>query len=210
MLLLALCVTFAFEGIAGPGDVQRATGTLLIGATLMLALCAADVSRRLLRLAAAVTFATVAGVLIATVAGKGAAVTGIAAIADGLLISLAPPAIVLGLLGDLRATGTVTVTIVAGVLCLYLLVGLFFAFVYTAVQSLGGAPFFANGQAATPAHAVYFSFVTMTTTGYGDFTARTNVGHTLSTTEALLGQIYLVTVVAAIVGRLVPRGAQSR
>jgi len=210
VLLLALCLTFAFEGIAAQGDIQRATGTVLIGATLMLALYAAEVSARLLRLAAALTVVIVTGVLIATIAGKGSAVTGIAAIADGLLISLAPPAIVLGLLRDLRTTGTVTITIVAGVLCLYLLVGLFFAFVYNAVQNLTGGPFFANGQAATPAHAVYFSFVTMTTTGYGDYTARTNVGHTLSTTEALLGQIYLVTVVAAIVGRLVPRGAQSR
>ena len=45
----------------------------------------------------------------------------------------------------------------------------------------------------------------MTTVGYGDFTARTNLGHTLSVTEALIGQIYLVTVVATIVTRLAPR-----
>jgi hypothetical protein len=117
---------------------------------------------------------------------------------------------VIGLLRDLRATGTVTVPVVAGVLCLYLLVGLFFAFAYTAVQNLGGAPFFANGDAATSTRSLYFSFVTMTTVGYGDFTARTNLGHTMAVTEALLGQIYLVTVVAAIVSRLVPRGAQAQ
>lgn len=210
VLLLALCMTFTFDGIAGPGDVQRATGTVLIGVTLMLALYAAEVSARALRLAAVVTIATVAGVLIATVAGNGSVVAGIAALANGLLIALAPPAIAIGLLRDLRATGTVTLAIVAGVLCLYLLAGLFFAYVYTAAQNLGGAPFFSDGQSATPAHAVYFSFVTMTTTGYGDFTARTNVGHTLAATEALLGQIYLVTVVAAIVSRVVPRGAQDR
>jgi voltage-gated potassium channel Kch len=104
----------------------------------------------------------------------------------------------------------VTVTVVAGVLCLYLLVGLFFAFTYIAVQNLGGAPFFASGDAATSTRSIYFSFVTMTTVGYGDFTARTNLGHTLAVTEALLGQIYLVTVVAAIVSRLVPRGAKAQ
>jgi hypothetical protein len=84
-----------------------------------------------------------------------------------------------------------------------------FAFVYTAVQNLGGAPFFANGAAATAPRSNYFSFVTMTTVGYGDYTARTNLGHTLAITEALVGQIYLVTVVAALVGRLVPRGAST-
>ena len=94
---------------------------------------------------------------------------------------------------------------VAGVLCLYLLVGLFFAFTYTAVQNLGGAPFFANGAAAASSRSLYFSFVTMTTVGYGDYTARTNLGHTMSVTEALLGQICMVTVVAAMVSRMVPR-----
>ena len=210
MLLLALGATFFFEGVAEPGDLQRAVGTVLVGATLMLALYAAELPKRRLRVAAAVVVTTVVGVLIASVAGKGTTVAGIVAIANGLLVVLAPPAVVIGVVRNLRATGTVTVTVVAGVLCLYLLVGLFFTFVYTAVQNLGGAPFFANGAAATSARSVYFSFVTMTTVGYGDFTARTNLGHTMSVTEALLGQIYLVTIVAAIVGRMVPRGANAQ
>jgi hypothetical protein len=41
MLLLALGATFFFEGVAEPGDVQRAVATVLVGATLMLALYAA-------------------------------------------------------------------------------------------------------------------------------------------------------------------------
>jgi hypothetical protein len=40
---------------------------------------------------------------------------------------------------------------------------------------------------------------------YGDLSARTDLGHTLSATEALIGQIYLVTVVAVIVSNLRPR-----
>ena len=209
MLLLALGTTFFFEGVADPGDLQRALGTVLIGATLMLALYAAELPKRLLRVAAALITTIVVGVVIASVAGKGSTVTGIAAIANGLLILLAPPAVVIGVVRNLRATGTVTATVVAGVLCLYLLVGLFFAFTYIAIQNLGGAPFFANGDAATSSRSLYFSFVTMTTVGYGDFTARTNLGHTLAVSEALLGQIYLVTVVAAIVGRMVPRGVRA-
>ena len=210
MLLLALLATFVFEGVAEPGDVQRAVATVLVGATLMLALYAAELPSRRLRFAAALILIIVAGVVIMSVAGHGKTVAGIAAIANGLLVVVAPPAVVIGILRNLRTSGTVTVTVVAGVLCLYLLVGLFFAFAYVAVQNLGGAPFFANGADATSARSLYFSFVTMTTVGYGDYTARTNLGHTLSVTEALLGQIYLVTVVAAIVGRMVPRGAKAQ
>jgi Ion channel len=209
LLLLALAVTFFFEGVAEPGEAQQAIAIVLVGATLMVALYAAEVPKRRLRIAGAVILTSVVGVVIASVAGNGATVAGITALASGLLVALAPPAVVVGLLRNVRATGAITFTVLAGVLSLYLLVGLFFAFTYIAVQNLGGAPFFSNGDAATSTRSIYFSFVTMTTVGYGDFTARSNLGHTMSVTEALLGQIYLVTVVAAIVSRLVPRTAQS-
>jgi hypothetical protein len=208
LLLLALGITFFFEGLAQPGVVQRAVATVLVGATLMLALYAGEIRPRLLRVAAAVIAAIVTGIVIAIAVGKGSTVEGISAIANGLLVAFAPPAVVVGVWRNLRDTSSVTITAVSGALCLYLLVGLFFAFAYVAIQNLGGAPFFANGNAATSARSVYFSFVTITTVGYGDFTARTNLGHTLSVTEALLGQIYLVTVVAAIVGHVAPRSKQ--
>jgi hypothetical protein len=208
VLLVALGVTFFFEGVSQPGDLQRAISTALVGATLMLALYAAEVRKPLLRLAGAVIVTIAAGVVIATVVGTGSTVEGINAIANGLLVALAPPAVIIGVLRNLRDTGAVTLTAISGVLCLYLLVGLLFAFTYVAIQNLGGAPFFSNGDAATSARSVYFSFVTITTVGYGDFTARTDLGHTLSVTEALLGQIYMVTIVAVFVGRLAPRSKQ--
>ena len=205
LLLLTLIVTLFFEGVASPGSAQRAIGTILVGLTVVLALNAAEVSARLLRIAVVIVSVLVAIVVVASLIGKGDTVEGLAAIANLCMVAVAPPAVVLGVYRNLRATGSVTVTVVAGVLCLYILEGLFFAFFYVAVQNLGGAPFFAGGGAATLPRAVYFSFVTLETVGYGDYTARTNLGHMLSVSEALIGQIYLVTVVAAIVSRLVPR-----
>lgn len=207
ILLLALVATFFYGGVATPGGAQRAIATVLGGATLVLALWVADVRPRRLRLAALGVAAMVAATLVALIAGHGQTVEGLAAVANGLLVALAPPAVVHGLLRQVRTTGTINLPVVAGVLCLYLFVGLFFAYVFVAVQNLGGDPFFANGQAANSSNAIYFSFVTITTVGYGDFTARSDLGHTLAVTEALLGQIYLVTIVAGIVSRLVPRQA---
>jgi hypothetical protein len=85
-----------------------------------------------------------------------------------------------------------------GVLCLYLLIGMFCAFVYGSVDKLGGAPVFINDVTATTAHCLYSSFVTLTTVGYGDVSTRSDLGHTIAVSEALVGQIYLVTVVAVV------------
>ena len=60
MLLLALGVTFFFEVAAEPGDLQRSTGTVLAGLTLILALYRAEVAPRWLRVAAAIIVASVA------------------------------------------------------------------------------------------------------------------------------------------------------
>jgi hypothetical protein len=209
LLLLALAVTFFFFGIAAPGELQRVVGTLLVATSLMLALNAAEMRGKRLRVAGAIVSGVVVVVVIGSMIGSGTAARAIAAVADGVMLALAPPAIVLGLVRHAQTTSTVTMTVVAGALCLYLMAGLFFACVYIAVENLGGAPFFANGAAATSPDAIYFSFTTITTTGYGDFTARTNLGHTLSVSEGLLGQIYLVTVVATIVGRLAPRRTRT-
>jgi len=96
----------------------------------------------------------------------------------------------------------VTLEAVFGVLCVYLLIGMLFAFLYGSIDRLGGSPFFAGGQPASVADCLYYSFTTLTTVGYGDLTAHSNLGHTLSVSEALVGQIYLVTIVSLIVANL--------
>ena len=84
---------------------------------------------------------------------------------------------------------------------MYILLGMFFSFIYGTIGHLSG-PFFANGADATVSRCLYYSFTTLTTVGYGDFTAASNLGHTLSVSEALFGQIYLVTIVSLIVANL--------
>jgi voltage-gated potassium channel Kch len=66
---------------------------------------------------------------------------------------------------------------------------------------LGGTDFFTTEHAGRD-DFLYFSYSTLTTVGYGDLVAATNLGRSLAITEALLGQIYLVTVVAVIIANL--------
>ena len=103
----------------------------------------------------------------------------------------------------------VDVHTVLGAICIYVLVGMFFAFLYGAIGEVGTAAFFAQGSDATTADYLYFSFMTQLTVGYGDLTAAGNLGRSCAVLEALLGQIYMVTVVALLVSRLVPRASSG-
>jgi len=199
LLLAAIIAAFVVQGIVSPGVLEQVVVTALLAATLLLALWVADAKPRVTRPAVVVALGVVAASVVEAASGDvgGAAV----AIANMLLVCLAPPAIVVGVVRSLRAHSRVTVEAVFGVLCLYILLGMFFAFVYGAIDRIGGG-FFAGGVPATAARCLYFSFTTLTTVGYGDITAAGNLGHTLSVSEALMGQIYLVTVVALIVGNL--------
>lgn len=200
LLLGATVAAFAIEGIATPGVWNQVLVTVLLSATLLLALWAADARQIVLRVATAVTFVVVAISVVEAIAGKVDNTS--VRIANLLLVLLAPPAVIVGVLRSLRARRKITVAAVSGVLCLYILLGLFFAQLYGAIDRIDGGHFFANGVLATVSDCVYFSFTTLSTIGYGDITASGNLGHTLSVTEGLVGQIYLVTIVSLVVGNL--------
>jgi hypothetical protein len=89
-----------------------------------------------------------------------------------------------------------------GVLCVYLLIGSAFAYAYGIISAIDDGGFFAEISGGDQPDFLYFSFTTMTTTGFGDLTAAHDLGRSLAITEALIGQIYLVTLVALIVGNI--------
>jgi Ion channel len=199
LVLGALVIAFAVQGVAEPSAWEQVLVSALLATTLLLAFRAADVRPRGMRWAM-----VVAGLLLAVSvigAASGHVDSAAARLSNLLLVILAPPALVVGIVRSLRARNQVTVEAVFGVLALYILLGMFFAFIFGAIGRLTGT-FFAQGEPVTTARCLYFSFTTLTTVGYGDLTAATNLGHTLSVTEALTGQIYLVTVVSLIVGNL--------
>jgi len=102
----------------------------------------------------------------------------------------------------LRLHAEINMLTVLAAVCIYVLLGLSFAFVFECVGEFGPKPFFTAHEAGTRSDYTYFSFVTMATVGYGDLTAEGGIGRALAVTEGLFGQIYLVTTVAALVGNL--------
>ena len=93
----------------------------------------------------------------------------------------------------------VTVQSIYGALSAYLIVGLMFASGYAALEQLGDSDFFAGQQQANTQTFQYFSFTTLTTLGYGDFTAAESGGRSIAVLEALTGQVFMATLVARLV-----------
>lgn len=153
------------------------------------------------RLAAAVVFAVA---LVAGAAGllvDSRQLVGGTFLAASALYLLAPVAIVRDL-GGRRAVDGETVR---GALAAYLLIGMAFGFAYECLAVLQPGALF--GERGDPAlsEALFFSFVTMTTTGYGDLVPAGNPAQTLAVFEALTGQLFLVTAVAKVVENWKPR-----
>jgi hypothetical protein len=93
----------------------------------------------------------------------------------------------------------ITYETVLGALCAYVLIGLLFAFLYLAVADLRDGPFFAQPGEHAQSEYLYFSFVALTTLGFGDLSPSVGLPQALTVLEALLGNIFLVTLVARLV-----------
>ena len=198
VLLLVLC-TFVFIAATPDASWPRAVLVLLQAITLAVALWTSGITGRLDSVAALLVVLGLAGGA-AQLATDSTNATGALGLLDVLLIGATCVVIALGV----RDQHGVNVQSVLGALCIYLLIGLLYTFAYGAVAALESGSFFAQGTDGTPALRLYFSVVTISTVGYGDYSAGTDLGRTLAGSEALLGQVYLVTVVAVIVSRLRP------
>ncbi|KAA1420675.1 two pore domain potassium channel family protein [Mumia zhuanghuii] len=97
------------------------------------------------------------------------------------------------------------VHIVLGVIAVFVLLGIAFAGAYS-MLGVWGNGFFAEADGSHDAvDYFYFSFITITTTGYGDLTPAGDVGKMVAAFEALIGQVYLVTVVSLAVSGVTRR-----
>jgi Ion channel len=199
-----VALSFIVQASLPDGNLTRLVIIWLQAATLVVAVRIAHSKRWPIRAASALAaLIAVAAPIMWLV--HGSIPDGVMAIATALLVGVAPLVIAGGLVRDVRAAGAVTSEALTGVLSIYLLAGMFFSFIYSAVDTIGDEPFFEQLAHPDRADYLYYSYTTLTTTGFGDFTAATELGRTLSVVEALTGQIYLVTVVAVIVSNLRPR-----
>jgi hypothetical protein len=208
LLLVTLFASLGVQGAVPPGAGQQIVVSALVGGSLLLAFWAAGLTGRLLALVA--VLAAIVFALNIARAATGDIGDGTSRALNAFLVALGPPAVALGIVRSLRVSREVRIESVMGVLSLYMLLGMLFAFVFGAIDRLGGDSFFTGNVPATVSRCLYYSFTTLATVGYGDLTARSDLGHTLSVIEALVGQIYLVTVVSLIVSNLGMRAGRGQ
>jgi len=193
--LVLLAIVVAMVVIAAYGDLPagRFLAVAVIAAALLLALRAAEVPPRHHFRAMVLAVVAIVGALVALVTGRGT--PGFTGAVMLLLVVLTPVVLATRLLRKPEVTAQSLI----GALCVYLMIGIAFELVYAITAELTGTPFFVQTDRPSSVEYQYYSFITLTTVGYGDFSPATALGRMMAITEALAGQVYLVTVVALLV-----------
>ncbi|KHD73483.1 ion channel protein [Actinoplanes utahensis] len=154
-----------------------------------------------MRLAAAAVFALALAAAVLNLVAQNSPLVGYTFLAASVLYLLAPFSIV----RDLGRHRGVDVQTMQGALAAYLLIGMAFAFAYECLAAIQPGPLFGDdGDPGLPG-VLFFSFITLTTTGYGDMVPAGNPAQTIAVVQALTGQLFLVTAVAKVVENWRPR-----
>jgi hypothetical protein len=181
---------------------------LVVAGTLLVTLLTARAPRLWITLALGVVGASALVVVWAALTQTLAGFLGLSS-ALGVCLLLATPVVIVR---DIIKTRLVSVQTLLAAMCLYLLIGIIFALLYDFAGTMMPSGFFGSPGLGTITNALFFSFTTLTTVGYGNLVPATAFGQSLAMVEAVLGQIYLIVVVARLVslwGQYLPqRGAK--
>jgi len=205
LVFVLIILTILSSALLADGALGLLTTLTLQTVTLVVTLRTSEAGPRMRRVAEITAVAVLLGVGAVILSGNLVP----ARIAYGfsmiVLVGFTPIVIARRLIGH----PVININTVTGAADIYLLGGLFFAVIYSLVGDViahGTMPafqaFFIAARPLSTNDFIYYSFVTLTTVGYGDIVASTNVGRMVSITEALLGQLYLVTVVALLVANI--------
>ncbi len=202
MLFVALTIILA---VAIPEDSPwRASIVVCQACAAIIACWTSDAPKRIFRIVKIAAVLAILGAIGIGLTGSANSISGRSVNVLGVL--LVGWVIIRGITLDIRAEG-VRGRAVAGALTVYLLFGTLCGFVYGLEETLSTKPVLhannstVSDDGATSAN-MYFSFVTLTTVGYGDLTPTSGAARATAIFEALVGQLYLVGVVATLGGAL--------
>lgn len=195
-LLLSIVLSISATAIGSQAVWSRILITVLLASTVLFALWISNVSRLQFSILLVCLFFGVVLVIIEGIFLN--LLPWLATILSIIFIIAAGSAIV----RRLRTYQTINLQTILGAICIYLLMGLCFTNSYSLLGFFSSTPVLSPLDHAMPNDYLYFSFITMTTVGYGDLVPYSSIARDLALIEALSGQIYLVTIVALLVGNI--------
>jgi hypothetical protein len=198
LLLLLAAVTAG--AVSAGSNVLSSVALLLLAISLLVIYRVTQVSRRLQRIALVLVVLAEAAVVAAAVSGADELFRWLQPTV-GVLLAVSAPAAILRRLALHRR---ITLQTVAGALSIYLLIGLFIAYLLLlGDRTVAGGVL--TGNVSTPlalSDSIYFAFITLTTIGYGDIAPASGFARAVAMAGGLIGQLYLVSAVALVVGNL--------
>jgi hypothetical protein len=200
LLLVLLVGSFLALGVSGERWGRIVAGVLQVGA-LAVAFLATEV-RIDHRWVGLLALGGIASVVLASVSGE--IPNGLAEVAAVIVLA----AILVAVLDRVLRHRRVTLQTLYGAMCAYFLIGLMFGSVYRAIDELTDASLF--GEPVDVSVYSYFSFTTLTTLGFGDYTAVTDLGRRLTMIEAVMGQLFIATTLARLVSVYSTQAAADR
>lgn len=179
--------------------------TAASGATSVIALTSSHVKPRWVHMA--IWFSALA-ILLSTIgaASDGRLWLNFASLIQILLLTLAMTAV----LRRVVNADKVSSRTILGAISVYVVLGLLFTFIYGTIERIQGGPFFEGVAHPQGNDFLFFSYTTLTTTGFGDLVPGGQPGRMVSGLEMMIGQIFLVTLVAGLVALWRPGEAMRR
>ena len=200
LVLLLILLTYVLSVTLTEGRAISAVVMVQI-ATIWVVLRASEAPRRLRLIVAVLAVLSALAVILSLFIPDQVSEKGYLAMVSAALYLVAPFSIVRHLV--LRRT--VDRETVLGAIAAYLMIGMFFAFAYRALGAMQAGPFFGPSGDGTFSQNLFFSFTTLTTTGYGNLIPAGNPGQSFAVLEMLIGQLFLVTAVAKAVSAWQPQ-----
>ena len=204
VLILTLTTFVVMMTLPPEGAGGRVAAVAIAAVTAIVAFQSSDVRPGRVRLAVVVGGASVAGAVIAE-ASSSDRLLGAAFAAVSVMLALAAGTILRRVVTSIR----VDFRTILGAISVYTMFGLLFAFLYLGVDRWTAGAFFTGVADPRSSDYMFFSYTTLTTTGYGNLLPAQTVGESLAVFEMLIGQIFLVTLVAGLVSLWRPGMARS-
>ncbi|HVY78305.1 MAG TPA: ion channel [Solirubrobacterales bacterium] len=194
LVLLLVLLTYVLTSLLANRGWDAVVLTIATSVTSVVALVSAHARVEAVRGALLLSAATVVLATISAASGDHTWLELASAIQVCLLL-----AATVAVLRRIISTPEVGSRTILGALSVYAVLGILFTFVYGAVDRMQSSPFFEGVAAPQGSDFLFFSYTTLTTTGYGDLVPGGQPGRMIAGLEMMVGQIFLVTLVAGLV-----------